>query len=158
MFFSYFVENCHASRNDHHQQQHSVCFLHVRFLCKYITNALKNRKLRPVRPHPPPPSPSCFRYTLGVAISVALAPLVALAFILNKHTALGYIHISIDFVMLVVGVTWLRARRDKSLAREFPAYGGEGGKKGRRVAVVGGGCAGVVACKEMVDEGHTVND
>eukprot|EP00752_Nemacystus_decipiens_P017245 g15449.t1 len=90
--------------------------------------------------------------TLAIAICVALAPLVALASTLHVHTGLGYVLIAAKLAALVVWTVWTRARKDRSLANEFPAHPGGG----KRVAVVGGGCAGIVACKEMLDEGHTV--
>lgn len=95
-----------------------------------------------------------FRYTLAITISATLAPLVALAMALHKYMGLAYIVIAGKLVALVVWISWVRGRKDKNLAKTFPAY--PGGEK--KVAVVGGGCAGIVACKEMLDEGHTVSN
>lgn len=99
-------------------------------------------------------NPPRFRYTLALSICAALAPLVALAVALhNTYTDLGYVLIAAKLATLVVWISWVRGRKDNNLAKEFPAYPGGG----KRVAVVGGGCAGIVACKEMLEEGHTVS-
>eukprot|EP00903_Cladosiphon_okamuranus_P014333 g13311.t1 len=93
-----------------------------------------------------------YLYTLAISIAVAVAPLVALAWSLHEYAGLGYDLISAKLTALVVLTSWVRARQDKNLAKTFPAHRGAE----KKVAVIGGGCAGIVACKEMLDEGHTV--
>lgn len=99
------------------------------------------------------PSAPRGRYTLAISIAAALAPLIALAWSLHEYAGLGYDLIAVKLTALVVLVSWVRARQDKSLAKTFPTHPGAE----KRVAVIGGGCAGIVACKEMLDEGHTVS-
>lgn len=88
------------------------------------------------------------RYTLAIAISFCLAPFAAVAFLVGESLRAVAV---LQLVLLVMFVNYARSRKNRMRAKEFSPVGGK-----RRVAVIGGGCAGIVACKEMLDEGHEV--
>lgn len=87
--------------------------------------------------------------TLSFFIGTCLTPF---AYVVSYTSNLGFdpFSVALGLATVFIFTLWWRAESDRKQVREYPETGA------KKIAVIGGGVAGIVAAKECLDEGHIV--